>query len=91
MKSLTNILIPIAFLLLAGFNFYVRNWMEATLYIMVGGGFTLLNLIRSKAIMKNLKFWNALSWALVILSIIMFLLVLLQDANKEILILQPII
>ena len=91
MKSLTNILIPIAFLLLAGFNFYVRNWMEATLYIMVGGGFTLLNLIRSKAIMKNLKFWNALSWALVILSIIMFLLVLLQDANKEILIIQPII
>ncbi|MCB0505811.1 MAG: hypothetical protein KDC58_09935 [Cyclobacteriaceae bacterium] len=91
MKSLTNILIPIAFLLLAGFNFYVKNWMEATLYIMVGGGFTLLNLIRSKAIMKNLKFWNALSWALVILSIIMFLLVLLQDANKEILILQPII
>ena len=91
MKSLTNILIPIAFLLLAGFNFYVRNWMEATLYVMVGGGFTLLNLIRSKAIMKNLKFWNALSWALVILSIIMFLLVLLQDANKEILILQPII
>lgn len=91
MKNLSNILIPVAFLVLAGFNLYNLNWLEAILYLMVGGGFTIINLMRSNVIVTNLKFWNTLSWTLVILSVIMFLLVLLQDANKEILILQPII
>lgn len=91
MKNLTNILIPVAFLLLAGFNFYNQNWLEAILYVMVGGGFTIINLMHSNVIVSNLKFWNVLSWTLVILSVILFMLVLLQDANKEILMLQPII
>lgn len=91
MKNLTSIIIPVAFLSLAGFNFYQSELLEATLYLVVGGAFTTMNLIRANAIKKNLKFWNALSWGLVILSIILFLLVLLQDANREILMLQPII
>ncbi|MCB0494890.1 MAG: hypothetical protein KDC79_02030 [Cyclobacteriaceae bacterium] len=91
MKNITHILIPVVFLLLAGFNFYAKNWLEALLYIMVGGGFTVINLIRSKAIVNNLKFWNAFSWVLVILALLLFVLVLLQDANKELLMLQPII
>lgn len=90
MKNITNILIPVAFLLLSGFSFYAKNWMEAVLYLMVGAGFTLINLIRSKVIIRNLKFWNTLSWILVGLSVILFLMVLLQDANKELLPVQPI-
>lgn len=91
MKNLTNILIPVAFLLLSGFSFYESKWLEATLYLMVGAGFTLINLIRSKVIVRNLKFWNTFSWILVGLSVVIFLLVLFEDANKEILTIKPII
>lgn len=86
MKNVSNLFIPIAFLALFGFSLFNGNFLEATLYLLVGSGFTMINLIRSKVITENLTFWNRLSWALVILSMIMFMVVLLDDANKEILI-----
>lgn len=85
MKNISNLFIPIAFLALFGFSLFTGNLLEATLYLLVGSGFTMINLIRSKVIIENLTFWNRLSWALVILSMIMFMVVLLDDANREIL------
>jgi len=85
MKNLTNLLIPIAFLLLFGFSLNKGDILEATLYLFVGAGFTMINMIKSKLITKNLTFWNRFSWALVILAMVLFMAVLLNDANKEIL------
>ena len=85
MKNLSNLLIPIAFILLFGFSLFNGDLLEASLYLIVGAGFTMINLIKAKVITQNLTFWNRLSWALVLLSAIMFMVVLLNDANKEIL------
>lgn len=85
MKNLSNLFIPAAFILLFGFSLYAGDFLEAILYLFVGTGFTMINLIKAKVITENLTFWNRLSWALVILSAIMFMVVLLNDANKEIL------
>jgi len=85
MKNLSSILIPLAFLLLFGFSLYSGNLLDTVLYLLVGAGFTLINLIKAKIITENLVFWNRLSWTLVILAGVMFMVVLLNDANKEIL------
>ncbi len=85
MKNLTNLFIPIAFLVLFGYSLNNGNLLEATLYLFVGAGFTMINLIKSKVITQNLTFWNRLSWGLVILSMILFMAVLFDDANKEML------
>lgn len=85
MKNLSNLFIPIAFILLFGFSLINGDLLEATLYLFVGAGFTMINLIKAKVITQNLTLWNRLSWALVVLSAIMFMAVLLNDANKEIL------
>lgn len=85
MKNLSNILVPLAFILLLGYSLYLGEWLEGVMYLFVGGGFTLINLIKAKRITENLTFWNRLSWALVLLSLFMFVSVLLNDANKEIL------
>ncbi len=85
MKNLSNLFIPLAFLLLFGFSLYNSSYLDAVLYLLVGAGFTLINLIKAKIITENLVFWNRLSWALVILAGFMFMAVLLNDANKEIL------
>lgn len=84
MKNLSNLFIPVAFILLFSFSLYAGELLEATLYLFVGAGFTMINLIKAKVITENLIFWNRLSWALVILSAVMFMVVLLNDANKEI-------
>ncbi len=86
LKSLSNFLIPIAFILLFGFSLYNSNFLEATLYLFVGAGFTIINLIKANTITQNLVFWNRLSWGLVIFSMILFMAVLFNDGNKEILI-----
>ena len=72
-------------MLLFGFSLFNGEVLEATLYLFVGSGFTMINLIKAKVITQNLTIWNRLSWALVIISAIMFMVVLLNDANKEIL------
>lgn len=85
MKNLTNLFIPVAFFLLFGFSIINDELLEAVLYLFVGAGFTIINLVKAKVIVQNLTFWNRLSWALVILVVVLFMAVLLNDANKEIL------
>ena len=85
MKNLTNLFIPVAFFLLFGFSIINDDLLEAVLYLFVGAGFTIINLVKVKVIVQNLTFWNRLSWALVILAVVLFMAVLLNDANKEIL------
>lgn len=85
MKNITNVIIPIVFLALCGFSIYNGTLLEATLYLFVGSGFTIINMIKSNIITENLTFWNRLAWTLVLLSAIMFMVVLFDDANREIL------
>ncbi len=85
MKNLSNIFVPLVFILLFGYSLNLGEWLDAIMYLFVGGGFTLINLIKANHITENLTFWNRLAWTLVILSVVMFVAVLLNDANKEIL------
>ncbi len=85
MKNIGSLVIPLAFILLFGYSLYLGEWLDAVMYLFVGSGFTLINLIKAKKITHNLTFWNRLSWTLVLLSVLMFVAVLLNDANKEIL------
>ncbi len=85
MKNIGSAVIPLAFILLFGYNLYLGEWLDAVMYMFVGSGFTLINLIKAEKITENLTFWNRLSWALVLLSVLMFMAVLLNDANKEML------
>ncbi len=85
MKNIGSIAIPLAFVLLCGYSLNLGEWLDAVMYMFVGGGFTVINLIKEKKITENLVFWNRLSWTLVILSAVLFMAVLFNDANKEIL------
>ena len=84
MNDLLKYLIPIAFLSLAGFNLYAAHWLEGALYLTVGTAFPLMWAIRDGKITTNLKFWNALAWSLVILSLFLFFAVLRTDAYSSI-------
>ncbi len=84
MKNLLNYLIPLAFILLAVFNFYATKWLEGALYLSVGTAFPLMWAIRDGRIKENLKIWNALAWGLVILSLFLFFAVLRTDAYSSI-------
>ncbi len=86
MKNIGNVIIPLAFILLFCYSLHLGEWVDAVMYLFVGSGFTLINLIKAEKITHNLTFWNRLSWALVLLSALMFVAVLLNDANKEILV-----
>ncbi len=85
MKNIGSIAIPLAFVLLCGYSLSLGEWLDAVMYMFVGGGFTVINLIKEKKITENLTFWNRLSWTLVLLSAVLFMAVLFNDANKEIL------
>lgn len=84
MKNIGHIIIPLAFILLFSYSLYLGALLDAVLYFFVGAGFTIINLIKANKITENLIFWNRLSWAFVILAGIMFMAVLLNDANQEI-------
>ena len=84
MKGLLNYIIPVAFILLAIFNLYAEKWLEGVLYLTVGTAFPLMWAIRDKQITKNLKFWNALAWGLVIVALLLFLALLRTDAYSSI-------
>lgn len=85
MKNLSNLLIPLAFILLCGFSLYNEVWLDTVLYLFMGAGFTMINLIKANVITENLVLWNRVSWGLVIIALVLFVAVLLNDANKEIL------
>ena len=83
MNALLKYLIPLAFIVLAIFNLSTERWLEASLYICVGSAFPLMWAIRDKKITTNLKFWNILSWALVIIALILFMALLRTDAYTD--------
>ncbi len=85
MKNITNTLIPLAFYALAAYSYIENQWLEVSMYFLVGTSFLLTNLIRTKIINTHTGFWQALSWIFVILSAFMFVAVLFNDANKELL------
>lgn len=85
MKNIGSVVIPLAFIMLFGYSLYLGALLDAVLYFFVGAGFTIINLIKANKITENLTFWNRLSWAFVIFAGIMFMAVLLNDANQEIL------
>ena len=82
MNDLLKYFIPIAFLLLAAFNWYAAHWLEGALYFSVGIAFPLMWAIRDGKIKSNLKFWNILAWLLVIIALLLFLAVLLLDGHS---------
>ena len=84
MNDLLKYLIPIAFLLLALFNLYAAKWLEGALYLSVGIAFPLMWAIRDGKIKSNLKVWNAIAWAMVVIALFLFFAVLRTDAYSSI-------
>lgn len=84
MNNILKYLIPVAFLLLAVFNLYASKWLEGALYLTVGIAFPLMWAIRDGKIKSHVKFWNILSWVLVILALLLFFVLLRTDAYDSI-------
>lgn len=80
MNFFTKYIVPLALIILAVVNFLDERWVEGLLYLSVGSGFSVLNLLKAGFFKSHLKFWNILSWALIVLAILLFLLVLRMDA-----------
>lgn len=80
MKFFNTYIIPLALFILAIVNLQAQRWVEAALYLSVGSGFVIMNLLRNGVITQNKKFWNIVSWVLVALAVILFFLVLRIDA-----------
>lgn len=82
MKFFNTYIIPLALFILAIVNLKAQRWVEAALYLSVGSGFVIMNLLRNGTITQNKKFWNIVSWVLVALAVILFFLVLRIDAYE---------
>jgi len=72
-------LIPLAFISLAMYYLIMANWIEGGLYLSVGIAFPLMWSIRDGKISSNIKLWNAVSWILVILALLLFIVQLRLD------------
>jgi hypothetical protein len=81
MSGFTKYIVPAAFIVLAIFNLVNSNWLEASLYILVGAAFPLMWAIRDGKIKSNLRFWNSFAWALIIVALLLFLALLRMDAR----------
>jgi hypothetical protein len=81
MNGIMKYLIPLAFGSLAIYHLINANWVEGGLYVSVSVGFPLMWAIRDGKISTNIKLWNAVSWALVILALLLFIVQLRLDAK----------
>jgi hypothetical protein len=81
MNGIMKYLIPMAFGSLAIYHLINANWVEGALYVSVSIGFPLMWAIRDGKITTNIKLWNAVSWALVILALLLFIVQLRLDAK----------
>ena len=81
MNGLIRYLVPLAFISLAIYYLIIANWIEGFLYLSVSIAFPLMWSIRDGKITTNLKFWNTLAWALVIVALLLFLTLLRLDAR----------
>jgi len=80
MNGFIKYMVPVAFIVLAIYNLTLGNWLEGSLYVSVSIAFPLMWAIKDGIIKSNLKFWNTLSWALVIIALFLFLALLRMDA-----------
>lgn len=80
MNILSKYVVPTALLVLAVVNIYACRWIEGILYLCVSLGFVLMGLLKSGNIKTNVKFWNIVSWVLILAAVLLFLLVLRMDA-----------
>ena len=81
MNGFIRYIVPIAFMTLAIYYLIMANWIEGFLYLSVGIAFPLMWAIRDGKITANLRFWNSLAWALVIIALLLFLTLLRLDAR----------
>lgn len=81
MNGLVKYIVPIAFGTLAIYHLAIANWVEGLLYLSVGIAFPLMWAIRDGKITTNIKMWNSLAWALVIVALLLFLTLLRLDAR----------
>lgn len=81
MNGLVKYIVPIAFGTLAIYYLAIANWVEGLLYLSVGIAFPLMWAIRDGKITTNIKMWNSLAWALVIVALLLFLTLLRLDAR----------
>ena len=80
MSFFSRYIVPAALMVLAVVNFYDLRWVEGSLYLCVALGFVLMGLLKSGNIQTNIKFWNIVSWVLIMLGLVLFLFVLRMDA-----------
>jgi len=81
MSGFTKYIVPAAFIILATFNYVNANWLEGSLYVLVGVAFPLMWAIKDGKIKTNLRFWNSFAWALIIIALLLFLALLRMDAR----------
>jgi len=81
MNGFIRYVVPLAFGTLAIYYLVIANWVEGFLYLSVSIAFPLMWAIRDGKIKTNIKLWNSLAWALVILALLLFLTLLRLDAR----------
>jgi hypothetical protein len=81
MNGFIRYVVPLAFGTLAIYYLVIANWVEGFLYLSVSIAFPLMWAIRDGKIKTNIKLWNSLAWALVIIALLLFLALLRLDAR----------
>jgi hypothetical protein len=81
MNGFVKYIVPLAFGTLAIYYLVIANWVEGFLYLSVGIAFPLMWAIRDGKISTNVKLWNSVAWALVIIALLLFLALLRLDAR----------
>ena len=81
MNGFLRYVVPLAFITLAIYYLVIANWIEGFLYLSVSIAFPLMWAIRDGKIKTDLKLWNAVSWVLVIIALLLFLTLLRLDAR----------
>jgi hypothetical protein len=81
MNGFVKYIVPLAFGTLAIYYLVIANWVEGFLYLSVGIAFPLMWAIRDGKITTNVKLWNSVAWALVIIALLLFLALLRLDAR----------
>lgn len=71
---------PIAFVLLSTYNYLHQHWVEGSMYLSVALGFLIMGLMKSGHVSKENKVWNVVSWVLIVMGVVLFLVVLRMDA-----------
>lgn len=82
MNKLLKYFIPIAFTILGGYYLWLKEWIEGSLYISIAMAFPIMWALRDGKIKSNIRFWNAFSWGLVIVALLLFLLLLRLDGRE---------